>query len=134
MQWPAIAEREPYSHTHPIAVCGITSEIGSLPADLSSGPPPSAPRIELPGRDYYLLSGRIEAAGESLGRGRWEQSANLWWPEDRSWCVATEIDFNTTYAGGTESLVDDLLAASALEVMRAEISGGVTWDSDHLNR
>lgn len=96
--------------------------------------PPSAPTFELPGRAYWLLSGPIGAAGDSLGRGRWEQSANLWWPEDRSWCVATEIDFSWTYVGGTESLVDDLLAASALEVMRAEISDGVTWDSDHLNR
>lgn len=97
-------------------------------------PPPSAPTFELPGRAFWLLSGPIEAASESLGRWRWEQSANLWWPEDRAWCVATEIDFSWTYVGGTESLIDELLANPALEAMRAEISHGVTWDSDHLNQ
>ncbi len=48
--------------------------------------------------------------------------------------MATEIDFSWTYVGGTESLIEELLANPALEVMRAELSHGVTWDSDHLNR
>lgn len=96
--------------------------------------PPSSPSFDLPGRAYWLLSGPIEAATESLGRGRWEQSANLWWPEDRAWCVATEIDFSWTYIGGAESLIDALLASPSLEVMRAEISHGITWNSDHLNQ
>lgn len=94
--------------------------------------PPSAPTFELPGRAYWLLSGPIDAAGESLGP--WEQSANLWWPEDRSWCVATEIDFSWTYVGGDETLIEELLAIPMVEAMRAEVTHGVTWDSDHLNR
>jgi hypothetical protein len=94
--------------------------------------PPSAPTFELPGRAYWLLSGPIDAATESLGQ--WQQSANLWWPEDRAWCVATEIDFSWTYLGGTESLIDEVLSHPSLEAMRAEIAHGVTWDSDHLNR
>ncbi len=58
----------------------------------------------------------------------------MWWPEDRSWCVATEIDFSWTYIGGTEFLVEELLTLSALEIMRVEISDGVTWDADQINR
>ncbi len=96
--------------------------------------PPSAPTFELPGRAYWLLSGPIEAASESLGRGRWEQSANLWWPEDRSWYVATEIDFNTTYVGASEAAIHELLGNPSLESTRAEISQGITYDSDRLNR
>jgi hypothetical protein len=61
------------------------------------------------------------------------QSANLWWPEDRAWCVATEIDFNTTYVGGTQRLVDALLACEALEVDQVEPTDGVAYDGDTLN-
>lgn len=177
MQWPAIADREPYSHTpHPSLWDHVPNE-GSLPSELipeivvalrrhtttpdrvwfavwdgysalvfdESGigttdlpidpsKRPRAPTFELPGRAYYLLSGPIEGASESLGRWRWEQSANLWWPEDRSWCVATEIDFSWTYVGGDETLIEELLAIPMVEAMRAEVTHGVTWDSDHLNR
>ena len=37
------------------------------------------------------------------------QSANLWWPEDRAWCVTTDIDFAWTYVGGDRSLIEELI-------------------------
>jgi hypothetical protein len=49
-------------------------------------------RIELPNRGYRLLAGAVSDAVDLfpvLGH----QSPNLWWPDDRAWCVATEIDF-----------------------------------------
>lgn len=61
------------------------------------------------------------------------QSANLWWPDDRAWCVATEIDFNTTYIAGSRTLLDALLGSGALEVYEASPTDGVTYGSDHLN-
>lgn len=61
------------------------------------------------------------------------QSANLWWPEDRAWCVATEIDFNTTYIAGTQGLVDALLVCEELEVYQVEPTDGVAYDGDTLN-
>ena len=48
------------------------------------------------------------------------QSANLWWPEDRAWCVHTEIDFNTTYIGGSQGLIDAILASKKLEAYQLE--------------
>ena len=48
------------------------------------------------------------------------QSANLWWPKDRAWCVHTEIDFNTTYVAGSQKLVDAVLASEKLEVYQLE--------------
>ena len=32
-------------------------------------------------------------------------SPNLWWPEDRNWCVATEVDYPWTYVGGSRALI-----------------------------
>ncbi len=61
------------------------------------------------------------------------QSANLWWPEDRAWCVATEIDFNTAYIAGTQGLVEALLACEELEVYQVEPTDGVAYDGDTLN-
>ncbi len=61
------------------------------------------------------------------------QSANLWWPEDRTWCVATKIDFNTTYVTGAQGLVNALAACEALEVYQVEPTDGVAHDGDTLN-
>jgi hypothetical protein len=63
--------------------------------------PPPAPTLQLPDRAYYLFSGPIRGIGESMCE-HW-QSTNLLWPEDRAWCVATEIDFAWTYIGGGEA-------------------------------
>ncbi|HEY5025919.1 MAG TPA: hypothetical protein VII76_13155 [Acidimicrobiales bacterium] len=75
-----------------------------------------APTFDLPHRRYHLLVGPIETIFESVEDPPFDQSANLWWPDDRSWCVATEIDLNTTYVGGSRQCVDRLLGESGLEV------------------
>jgi hypothetical protein len=45
------------------------------------------------------------------------QSPNLWWPQNRSWFVSTEIDSVSTYIGGSRRLVDTLQAAPMFEVI-----------------
>ena len=40
---------------------------------------------------------------------------NLWWPEDRAWIVATEIDFMETYIGGSAECINQLLSGPDLE-------------------
>jgi hypothetical protein len=67
----------------------------------------SAPKFHVPQRSYHLLSGPIEAATESVSE-HIEQSASLWWPDDHAWCVATEIDFNTTYIGCDETCRNEI--------------------------
>lgn len=54
------------------------------------------------------------------------QSANLWWPDDRAWCVATEIDFMTTYIAGTAEAIAAIVARADLE---ADIDEGYTTRS-----
>ncbi len=61
------------------------------------------------------------------------QSANFWWPADRTWCVATEIDFKTTYIGGSRTAIDNLLQSTALEAYAVEPTDGVTYASDTVN-
>ena len=78
-------------------------------------------------RAYLLFSGSVsDAAG-------WEDGPNLWWPEDRAWCVASEIDHNYSYVGGSAELISELLTHSALEAVPAKITDGITYDSDRIN-
>jgi hypothetical protein len=74
----------------------------------------SAPKFDVPARSYHLLAGPIEAATESVNE-HFEQSASLWWPDDHAWCVATEIDFNTTYLGCDQSCCRELLRLPGVE-------------------
>lgn len=65
------------------------------------------PSLLLPHRNHMLYRGRLPAAGALLGFPA-HQSPNLWWPADRAWCVATDIDLDATYVGGAEALIADL--------------------------
>ena len=95
-----------------------------------SGPEPT---LRLPNREYHLLSGPITAVTESMVAPSGWQSANLWWPDDRAWFVATEIDFSSTYIGGDRQCIEAVLASADLEAMVIEPDHGITDDSDHLN-
>jgi hypothetical protein len=88
-------------------------------------PRPPLPRLDWPARlrGYYLFAGPIEAAAffdeyGALGRldvGIGWGGPNLWWPEDRSWCVATEIDLPWSYVGGTAQVASAVLGEPRLE-------------------
>src|SRR4051794_37935469 len=53
------------------------------------------PTLALPAREQWLVRGPIALAAENMAEEPAEQSANLWWPADRAWCVATDIDLVT---------------------------------------
>jgi hypothetical protein len=61
------------------------------------------------------------------------QSANLWWPDDRASCVATEIDFAWTYVGGSDELIDELVHHPDLEGIRTQMDHAITYQADQLN-
>jgi hypothetical protein len=90
------------------------------------------PTIELPHRPMFLLSGPLSAAATTLVEFG-HQSASLWWPDDRSWCVATDVDLMSTYLGGAEAAIDALVAVQDLEAMRVSVGQGLTYDTDTLN-
>jgi hypothetical protein len=91
------------------------------------------PRLPAPGRAFLLLRGDLRLAAANLAPEPWEQSANLWWPADRGWCVATDVDLMSTYVGGSARLVADLLAAPGLEAWPAEAGDPVGYAADTVN-
>jgi hypothetical protein len=89
-------------------------------------------RVRHPQRAYLLFGGPIdtEAPQDSFGDS---ELPNLWWPADRAWMVATEIDFAWTYVGGTLTVIDALLADARLEALPARITDKPFYDSDTIN-
>jgi hypothetical protein len=95
-------------------------------------------RVELPQRRYVLFGGPLAAV---LEVGYWPtpnlflpHSPNIFWPDDVSWCVASEIDLFCTYVGGSRALIDELLAGVRLEVWEAHLEDPVAYDTDAVNR
>ncbi|WP_283137469.1 hypothetical protein [Rhizohabitans arisaemae] len=161
MQWPSItgAERFAYGDVQP-GIWDTPPEEGALPPDLAKAlggvlvrftatpdvawyavweghggfePPSQAPRFEIPHREMFLLKGRAGTIAEAPPLAGFTATPNLWWPDDRAWCVATEIDFNTTYVGGSADAVAELLAVPGLEVAAVDPATGITFDSDTVN-
>ena len=97
----------------------------------------AGPRLHLPGRDYLLFTGPLDAAAQM---GWWPevdwfiaQSPNLFWPADRSWCVASEIDFDSTVVAGSAALVEAVLARGDLEAWPVGPTDLLSIDGDAVN-
>jgi len=94
--------------------------------------------VALPRREYGLVEAPLSFAtalgGVSDGI---HKAANLWWPEDRAWCVASEIDLRWTYVGGPSELIARILSDERVEALPAmpedpssSVIGG--WLSDAI--
>jgi len=89
--------------------------------------PEVPPRLLLRGgRDVVLVRGAIDDAARNLAPEPHEQSANLWWPADRSWCVVTDIDLMCSYVGGTAACIAELLGTPGIEAVPAAPEDPVT--------
>lgn len=79
------------------------------------------------GRDMLLFDGPLQRVAdigtlpifaERLRR----RGPQWWWPEDRQWFVATEIDYPWSYVGGKASLIDALIGDANVEAVRVDPS------------
>lgn len=93
------------------------------------------PRVRTAGRDYLLFQSSMATAGALgvAGASWWGQSPNLWWPADRAWCVATEIDLYDTYVGGSADCIARILQCPGLEALPTTIETRVDAGADVIN-
>ena len=76
-----------------------------------------AAKLKSPGdRRHLVFSGPLEGI-RSFYERTFSQSPNIWWPEDRAWCVATEIDSVDTYVGGSKACIEQIIAHPDLEAL-----------------
>jgi hypothetical protein len=107
---------------------GVWEGFGALAASVQL-----APKFELPNRKYHQMQGPIDGLLDNVEELPFTQSANLSWPNDRVWLVATEIDFVSTYIGSTRSCIEAILRCGDIEAAEVDPSDGVTWGADVLN-
>jgi len=95
---------------------------------VEKSPPPSPipveardwPRVHTRHRDYFLYEESLETSFLEAIETLEGHSPNLWWPSDHSWCVGTEIDFDSTYVGGSKSFIDAVLVSEELEAFEVD--------------
>jgi len=88
--------------------------------------------FQLWNRNYYLVKGDIAAAVNCISSFS-PAAPGIWWPEDRTWCVATEVDMMWTYVGGTECCIDKILMDARLEALRAAPDDRADIYGDEIN-
>lgn len=95
---------------------GIDAHQGAL-VDIS-------PEWRASGRRYLLYQGSVEGVADVLRIGHSGSFVppSLWWPEDRTWFVSTEVDAESTYIAGSIALIERLLSSEDMEVLPAALT------------
>jgi hypothetical protein len=103
----------------------------------------ASPRLELPAREYILLAGALDDVA-TLATGTatadvapfrpGDRTPSLLWPDDHSWCVATEVDLDSTLVGGPDALIDAVLADATLEAFGVSQDDRLGAFDDEVNR
>jgi hypothetical protein len=106
---------------------GVRSDMLDPPSDLGD-----APTVSLPNRKYFLYRGPIDVVPRFEHMPGHLQTPNMWWPEDRAWFVATEIDFDSTLVACIRTCAEALLG-SDLEVMEVSAETRLDIDGDIVN-
>ena len=110
---------------------------GLLPAEAINGE-----TLSLPGRAYYLFNAAPQFYRDRgwVNHVPWHhsphfpQSPNILWPEDRSWVMVTEIDFDSTVVAGSQELIAALVQDPAIEARPLNEGADLTRDADIINR
>jgi hypothetical protein len=117
-----------HTRTPQDCVFGRWDGYGDLPG------PDSPPRLLLRGgTDLVLVRGAVTDAVRNLAPEPHEQSATLWWPADRAWCVVTELDATSTYIGGTAACIEELLDVHGVEAFQARTDDPTSPAADVVN-
>jgi hypothetical protein len=97
----------------------VYTPVGAASVRLPRRDPPQCV-VSLPHREYGLIEAPLSFATslDAVSDG-FHKTANLWWPDDRAWCVASEIDLRWTYVGGSSELIERILADERFEALPA---------------
>ena len=91
-----------------------------------------ARRIRGVGRDYLLYTGRLEEI-IAFYTNFLSKPPNIWWPADRAWFVATDIDLDSTYVGGSRTCIETLIRHDVLEAVTVSREDSLAMTADTAN-
>ncbi|MCF8607348.1 hypothetical protein L5I01_28720 [Gordonia sp. HY442] len=87
------------------------------------------PKATIDQHRFHIMAGTAADATRTFHGLR----PNLWWANDRSWIVASNIDLVSTYVGGTADAIDRLLHSPVIEAWQVSANDDVTITSDTVN-
>jgi hypothetical protein len=118
--------------------CSASWDVGAIVDAL----PGDDPTLDLGGIAYLVLGGSVTSmpfSGQCLrifpdSTGVLAPtSPNLMWAMDRSWAAATDPEFDSTIFGGSEHLIELIIARQDIEAVRVPPSLRLTARSDRRN-
>lgn len=97
--------------------------------------------FDWPHRECFLLSMTLPQLADPtwLDRARigtvvdLARTPQMLWPEDHSWVLASEIDWDSTIVAGSRALVDAVLADDRFEAFPVDEDSDLTWGGDLVN-
>ena len=118
-------------HSTPDSNCflGAAFEWGH---DYQEGVPIPTTRINTGARAWDLFHAPVSMMDTKLFADE-DQTVNMIWCCDASWWVTTDIDLVTTYIGGSDALIQDILDSSALESWPVAMDDDTTFGADTVN-
>ena len=87
----------------------------------------STPKVSHNWRDFYLLRGPLLAFEEL------PHDPNYFWPEDRSWCLCTDCDFEWAYLAGSAACVGEVLAVPVIDAFATRPDNPARSGMDAVN-
>jgi len=85
------------------------------------------PKVRHVARDYFLLRGPLCAWMDI------PDDPNYWWPDDRAWCVRTDVDFDWSYLAGSARCVDEVLAVPVIDAFATRPENPACSGMDVIN-
>lgn len=110
--------------------CWFGSWTGYAASQLAAS---AAATFELPQRTMYLLNGPPDALADSVCNAPIYQTVNLCWPDDQAWCLATDIDLDSTYVAATTACIQALLDDPTLESLVCDPTDPIAFSADTMN-
>ncbi len=114
MLWNGYGDLGPWMNDLPVGVIHRASEPPDVPAALEGG--------IWAFRHYIVLRGPLDALPTWFGWLGEGHGPNYWWPEDRAWIVATEIDGYSTYVGGSRDRIEAIVESPLMEALPSDLS------------
>jgi hypothetical protein len=78
-------------------------------------------------REWYLFRGPVS------GFDALPHDPSYWWPADRAWCVAGDIDFEWLYVAGSQTLIDEVVALDVLDAIATDPENDARSGMDVVN-
>jgi hypothetical protein len=84
------------------------------------------PRFERAERSYYLLNGPVDAVRDLRNpSGTGWLNPDLFWPDDRRWFVATDVDFWSVYVAGSTRFVEQIAESAPTPCSAVELDAHI---------